>query len=61
MSTRKAPTDEQIATFMSAVDAEGAVYVHCVGGKHRTGVMTAIYRMTKDGLTAEQAFKEMKQ
>ena len=60
MSTRKAPTDEQIATFMSAVDAEGAVYVHCVGGKHRTGVMTAIYRMTKDGLTAEQAFKEMK-
>jgi protein tyrosine phosphatase (PTP) superfamily phosphohydrolase (DUF442 family) len=61
MSTRKAPTDEQIATFMSAVDAEGAVYVHCVGGRHRTGVMTAIYRMTNDGLTGEQAFKEMKQ
>lgn len=61
MSTRKAPTDEQIATFMSAVDADGAVYVHCVGGRHRTGVMTAIYRMTKDGFTGEQAFKEMKQ
>jgi protein tyrosine/serine phosphatase len=61
MSTRKAPTAEQIATFMAAVDAVGAVYVHCVGGRHRTGVMTAIYRMTKDGLTGEQAFKEMKQ
>src|SRR5688500_3206525 len=61
MSTRKEPTDEQIAAFISAVDAEGAVYVHCVGGRHRTGVMTAIYRMTKDGLTGEQAFKEMKQ
>lgn len=61
MTTRKAPSDEQIATFMSAVDEEGAVYVHCVGGRHRTGVMTAIYRMTKDGLTGEQAFKEMKQ
>jgi protein tyrosine/serine phosphatase len=61
MTTRKAPTDEQIALFMSAVDAEGAVYVHCVGGRHRTGVMTAIYRMTRDGLTGEQAFKEMKQ
>ena len=61
MTTRKAPSDAQIATFMSAVDEEGAVYVHCVGGRHRTGVMTAIYRMTKDGLTGEQAFKEMKQ
>jgi protein tyrosine/serine phosphatase len=62
MTTRKAPTDDQIATFMSIVDDPdgGAVYVHCVGGRHRTGVMTAIYRMTKDGLTGEQAFKEMK-
>ena len=61
MSTRKEPTDEQIAAFMSAVDAEGTVYVHCVGGRHRTGVMTAIYRMTKDGFTGDRAFKEMKQ
>jgi uncharacterized protein (TIGR01244 family) len=61
MKTRKPPTDEEIATFMAAVEADGAVYVHCVGGRHRTGVMTAVYRMTKDGLTGEQAFKEMKQ
>ena len=60
MSTRKAPTEAQIAAFMTAVDEEGAVYVHCVGGRHRTGVMTAVYRMMKDGLTADQAFKEMK-
>jgi len=37
------------------------VYVHCAGGRHRTGVMTAAYRMTHDGWTADQAFKEMKQ
>ena len=61
MKTRKPPTDEEIATFMAAVEADGAVYVHCVGGRHRTGVMTAVYRITKDGLTGEQAFKEMKQ
>ena len=63
MTTRKAPTEEQIATFMSIVDDPngGAVYVHCVGGRHRTGVMTAIYRMTKDGLSGDQAFREMKQ
>jgi protein tyrosine/serine phosphatase len=61
MSTRKPPTDAQIAAFLAAVDEEGAVYVHCVGGRHRTGVMTAVYRMTRDGLTGEQAFKDMKQ
>ena len=60
MRTRRPPTDAEIATFMAAVDAEGAVYVHCVGGRHRTGVMTAVYRMIKDGLTGDQAFKEMK-
>jgi uncharacterized protein (TIGR01244 family) len=62
MDTRTAPTEAEIEEFMSIVDDPdgGAVYVHCVGGRHRTGVMTAIYRMTKDGLTGEQAFKEMK-
>lgn len=61
MTTRKTPSDAEIATFLSAVEAEGGVYVHCVGGRHRTGVMTAVYRMTRDGLSGEQAFKEMKQ
>ena len=34
--------------------------MHCVGGRHRTGVMTAAYRMSEDGWTADRAFKEMK-
>jgi protein tyrosine/serine phosphatase len=63
MSTRRAPTDQELATFLRVVNEAGSqpVYVHCVGGKHRTGVMTAVYRMTRDGLSGEQAFKEMKQ
>lgn len=61
MTTRRPPTDTEIAAFLAAVDEEGAVYVHCVGGRHRTGVMTAVYRMTRDGLTGAQAFREMKQ
>jgi protein tyrosine/serine phosphatase len=62
MSTRKAPTAQQLETFLSIVsDAQSQpVYVHCVGGRHRTGVMTAVYRMTKDGITGVEAFKEMK-
>jgi tyrosine-protein phosphatase SIW14 len=62
MSTRVVPTPEQIETFLGIVNdpANQPVYVHCVGGKHRTGVMSAIYRMVQDGWTPDRAFKEMK-
>ena len=62
MDTRVVPTAAQIATFLSIVNdpANQPVYVHCVGGKHRTGVMTAIYRMTQEHWTPDRAFKEMK-
>ena len=63
MTTHERPTPEKVATFLSIVNdpARQPVYVHCVGGRHRTGVMSAVYRMTHDGWTADQAFKEMKQ
>ena len=63
MNTRIVPTDAQIAQFLSLVNdrAGQPVYVHCVGGRHRTGVMTAMYRMTHDGWSGDRAFKEMKQ
>ncbi|HLK09658.1 MAG TPA: dual specificity protein phosphatase family protein [Candidatus Angelobacter sp.] len=63
MTTGTPPTPEQIKQFLSLVEdpASQPVFVHCVGGKHRTGVMTAIYRMTEDGWNSDQAFKEMKQ
>jgi protein tyrosine/serine phosphatase len=62
MTTRVAPTPEQLATFLRIVNdpEHQPVFVHCVGGKHRTGVMTAVYRMTEEGWTSDQAFKEMK-
>lgn len=63
MTTHKEPTLEKIAEFFRIVNEPSGqpVYVHCVGGKHRTGVMTAIYRMTQNQWTADQAFQEMKQ
>ena len=63
MTTRTVPTPSQLAQFLKIVDdpANQPVYVHCVGGRHRTGVMTAVYRITEDGWTGDQAFKEMKQ
>ena len=63
MTTHVAPTAAQLTQFLKIVDdpANQPVYVHCAGGRHRTGVMTAAYRIAQDGWTAEQAFKEMKQ
>lgn len=62
MTTRQVPTKDQLAQFLKLVNdpASQPVYVHCQGGRHRTGVMTAVYRMTNDGWSADQAFNEMK-
>lgn len=62
MTTHEPPTRTVIEEFLRIVDdpENQPVYVHCVGGRHRTGVMTAVYRMTKEGWPSEQAFKEMK-
>jgi protein-tyrosine phosphatase len=63
MTTTNAPTEAQIAQFFAIVNdpANQPVYVHCAGGRHRTGTMTALYRMAFDGWTAQQAYSEMKQ
>src|SRR4026209_329982 len=55
-------TKEQTEYFLNLVNDPGnaPVYVHCKGGRHRTGAMTAVYRITHDGWNAEQAFEEMK-
>jgi protein tyrosine phosphatase (PTP) superfamily phosphohydrolase (DUF442 family) len=56
-------TPEQTDNFLKLVNdpANWPVYVHCKGGRHRTGGMTAIYRITHDGWTADQAYAEMEQ
>lgn len=63
MTTHQPPTAAQLAEFLSIVNdpASQPVFVHCVGGRHRTGVMTAAYRMTQNSWTADRAFAEMKQ
>ena len=63
MTTHREPSPTQIDQFLRIVNdpASQPVYVHCVGGRHRTGVMTAAYRMTHDGWTPDRAFAEMKQ
>ena len=62
LSTSRPATAEQTEYFLELVNdpQNWPVYVHCKGGKHRAGEMTAIYRITHDLWTADQAYQEMK-
>jgi tyrosine-protein phosphatase SIW14 len=62
MSDKDFPAPESAERFLSLVnDPENwPVFVHCAGGRHRTGAMTAVYRMTVDGWDIERAYREMK-
>ena len=63
LTTSDRPSDAAVTQFLKLVNEPGnwPVYVHCQGGRHRTGAMTAVYRMTKDGWTADRAYQEMRQ
>ncbi|HEV7746312.1 MAG TPA: tyrosine-protein phosphatase [Pyrinomonadaceae bacterium] len=60
---KKNPSDSQIEEFLKVANdpATGKFYVHCAGGRHRTGVMGAIYRFNHDHWNYDQAYAEMKQ
>ena len=62
MSDKSQPSADQADQFLKIVNdpANQPVFVHCAGGRHRTGAMSAIYRITRDGWSADQAFLEMK-
>ncbi len=55
------PSDAQIAQFLKLVNdpATGKFFVHCAGGRHRTGVMGAIYRFTNYHWNFDQVYAEM--
>ena len=62
MSDTKYPPNAQIDQFLKLVDdpATGKFFVHCVGGRHRTGVMGAVYRFNHYHWNFDQVYAEMK-
>jgi protein tyrosine/serine phosphatase len=60
------PKDTDFVKFLEAIDATGVrnpngkAYVHCAGGRHRTGSMVGTYRLVRNGWSADQAYREMK-
>jgi protein tyrosine/serine phosphatase len=60
---KKNPSADQISEFLKVANdpATGKFYVHCAGGRHRTGVMGAVYRFNHDHWNLDQAYAEMLQ
>ena len=62
LSDQSSPAPDKAEQFLKIVSdpANQPVFIHCHGGRHRAGAMTAIYRMTQDGWDADRAYAEMK-
>lgn len=56
------PSDEQVERVLAIINApdKQPVFVHCRHGKDRTGVIIAVYRITRDQWTGKQAKAEAK-
>ena len=54
-------TDAQAREFVALVtdESQGPFYIFCDDGLHRTGEMSAIYRVAHDRWSVEQSLKEM--
>jgi protein tyrosine/serine phosphatase len=57
---KKNPSAAQIEEFLKLTSdpATGKFYVHCAGGRHRTGVMGAVYRFNQNW-NYDQVYAEM--
>ena len=62
MSDSSYPKQDSIDAFLKLVNDQstGTMFVHCAGGRHRTGVMGAVYRFNVNHWNLDQAYAEMK-
>lgn len=64
--TSASPTEKQVSTILSTIQKaqdhpdKGKVLVHCAHGSDRTGCMIGIWRVTQEGWSYEDAYKEMR-
>jgi protein tyrosine/serine phosphatase len=63
MVDKSYPSIDQVNEFLKVVDdpSTGKFFVHCAGGRHRTGVVGAVYRFNHDNWNYDQVFAEMNQ
>lgn len=58
----KAPDIEECEQFLQVVDREAnwPVFIHCFHGSDRTGLLIAMYRLTRQHWRVDDAYQEMK-
>lgn len=63
MIAKKYPTPAATEAFLKTVNdpSTGKFYLHCAGGRHRTGAMGAVYRYEFYNWDFEKVYQEMKQ
>ncbi|MEN3330539.1 MAG: tyrosine-protein phosphatase [Acidobacteriota bacterium] len=63
MEDKSYPSMDQVNQFLKVANdpSTGKFFVHCAGGRHRTGVMGAVYRFTHDNWNLNQVLAEMDQ
>lgn len=56
------PTRKQLDYFFSLLDdkSKHPIFMHCLHGRDRTGMLAAIYRIAREGWNANDAYAEMK-
>ncbi len=57
---RGPPSDAQVDEVLSLIDAKenGVVFIHCHKGQDRTGMIVALYRVSREGWTSQEAIRE---
>jgi protein tyrosine/serine phosphatase len=62
MSDKEYPATAAVDQFLKLVNepSTGKFFVHCAGGRHRTGVMGAVYRFNHYNWNYDQVYAEMK-
>jgi protein tyrosine phosphatase (PTP) superfamily phosphohydrolase (DUF442 family) len=62
MIAKKYPEAAQVEQFIKLIDdpGTGKFFVHCAGGRHRTGVIGAVYRFNNYNWNFDQVYAEMK-
>lgn len=62
MSDTHKPAPEQVETFLrlSKDESNWPFFVHCIGGRHRTGLIGAVYRYNNYGWDFDTVYREMK-
>jgi protein tyrosine/serine phosphatase len=62
MSDRQYPSSETIHALLRLINetATGKIFVHCAGGRHRTGLFFALYRLSIYRWDYDRVYSEMK-